>query len=92
MDSRFHVFSQRPSFFGESMLRFSIIAFCSWSSDCSLLPSIASTALAMNCAHPDAQLVESFMDETCRGKHTWAFELDAVYKRAPGTVANDAGV
>jgi hypothetical protein len=84
MDSRFHVFSQRPSFFGESMLLFSIIAFCSWSSDCSLLPWIASTALAMNRAHPDAQLVESFMDETFRGKHTWAFELDAVYKRAPG--------
>ena len=33
--------------------------------------------------HPHLKYVESFMDDTCRGKHEWAFEFDSTYKRAP---------
>ena len=46
--------------------------------------SIVTTALPSNLVNPHVKFVESFMDDTCRGKHEWTFEFDSTYKRAPG--------
>ena len=44
--------------------------------------SIVTTALPSNLVNPHVEFVESFMDDTCHGKHEWTF--DSTYKRAPG--------
>ena len=46
--------------------------------------SIVAIALPSNLVNPHVKFVESFMDDTCRGKHEWTFEFDSTYKRAPG--------
>ena len=46
--------------------------------------SIVTTALPSSLVNPHVKFVESFMDDTCRGKHEWTFEFDSTYKRAPG--------